>query len=113
MKRFSVLVLVLCACLVSVAGAQQSAGPPHLGKQRLLRRQILSGMPNTPGVTGNLGFAVPAAGAACPKTWDLGHDPDGTWADLYGVNNFGVAVGWGDVDGEMRMIGVALSGPKI
>lgn len=62
---FSVFVLVLCTYPVSVAGAQQSAGPPHHGKQRLLRYQILSGMPNTPGATGNLGFTV------CHRRWLL------------------------------------------
>ncbi len=44
------------------------------------------------------------------KVWDLGHYPDGTWARLTGVNEFGIAVGVGDVAGDQRMIGVPLFG---
>lgn len=44
------------------------------------------------------------------KVWDLGHHPDGTWARLTGINDFGVAVGLGDVAGDRRMIGVPLFG---
>ncbi|MGB9456035.1 MAG: hypothetical protein WCB12_08335 [Bryobacteraceae bacterium] len=112
MKRFNVLALVLCACLVTVARAQQSPGPPHSGKQRLLRHRVLSGMPNTPNATGNLSYYGPPAHDGSLKTWDLGHHPGGSWADLYGVNNLEVAAGWGDVDGQTRMIGVPLFGPS-
>ncbi len=46
------------------------------------------------------------------KVYDLGHYSKGTWAELQGINDFGVAVGWGDVeDGDTRMIGVPLLGP--
>jgi len=44
------------------------------------------------------------------ETWDLGHHPGGTWAKLTGINEFGVAVGAGDVAGDPRMIGVPLFG---
>ena len=48
------------------------------------------------------------------KVWDLGHYRGGTWAGLQGINDFGVAMGWGDVpvEGgtETRMIGVPLFG---
>jgi uncharacterized membrane protein len=48
------------------------------------------------------------------KVWDLGHYPGGTWAGLQGINDFGVAIGWGDVpiEGgtEIRMIGIPLLG---
>jgi len=44
------------------------------------------------------------------KVWDLGHYPSGTWARLTGINEFGVAVGVGDVAGDQRMIGVPLFG---
>lgn len=111
MKRFSILVLVLCACLVPLAWAQQSAGPPHLGKQWLHRPHFMNAMPQTNGPTANLSFYGPASRAHGLNTWDLGHHPDGTWAELIGINNFGVAVGWGDVGGETRMVGVSLYGP--
>ncbi len=47
------------------------------------------------------------------KVYDLGHyPPDGTWAELWSVNSFGVAVGWGDVaSSDVRMIGVPVLGP--
>jgi uncharacterized membrane protein len=44
------------------------------------------------------------------KTWDLGTYPGGTWAELHGINDFGVAVGMGDGAGDQRMIGVPLFG---
>jgi len=50
------------------------------------------------------------------KTWDLGVYPGGTTAELQGINDFGVAMGWGDVPvengTETRMIGVPLLGCK-
>jgi probable HAF family extracellular repeat protein len=111
MKRFSILALVLSACLVPLAWAQQSAGPPHPGPQGLLRHHFMNAMPQTNGPTANLSFYGPASRAHGLKTWDLGHHPNGTWADLIGINNSGVAVGWGDVGGETRMVGVSLYGP--
>jgi probable HAF family extracellular repeat protein len=111
MKRFSALVLISCACVIPLAWAQQSAGSPHPGKQWQPRHRIMDRMPQTPGATGHLGIYEPASRPAGLKTWDLGHHPNGTWADLYSVNSFGVAVGWGDVSGETRMIGVPLIGP--
>jgi uncharacterized membrane protein len=44
------------------------------------------------------------------KVYDLGTYPGGTWAELHGINDFGVAVGRGDVAGDRRMIGVPLFG---
>ena len=46
------------------------------------------------------------------KVYDLGHYPSGTWAELHAINDFGVAVGKGDVAGDQRMIGVPLFGPN-
>jgi uncharacterized membrane protein len=46
------------------------------------------------------------------KVYDLGHYPSGTWAELHGINDSGVAVGSGDVAGDLRMIGVPLFGPN-
>ncbi|MCX6545947.1 MAG: hypothetical protein NTV05_16240 [Acidobacteria bacterium] len=40
---------------------------------------------------------------------DLGHAPNGTWAALNAVNDSGMAVGWGDVAGDTRMLGLKLS----
>ena len=44
------------------------------------------------------------------KVYDLGTYPDGTWARLTGINDFGVGVGLGDVAGDQRMVGVPLFG---
>jgi uncharacterized membrane protein len=46
------------------------------------------------------------------KVWELGTYPGGTWAELHGINDTGVAVGSGDVAGDLRMIGVPLFGPN-
>ena len=48
------------------------------------------------------------------KIWDLGVYPGGTAAAFQAINDFGVAIGWGDVpiEGgtELRMIGIPLFG---
>lgn len=109
MKRLYVLGLISCACLVPLAWAQQSAGPAHQGPQWLPWHRLMNGMPQGHGATANLSFYGPASRAA-GKTWDLG--ADGTWANLNGINNAGVAVGFGDVgDDALRMVGVPLWGP--
>jgi len=60
-----------------------------------------------------------ALGSA-PLTWaqkvkfhDLGHYPNGTWAEPWGINQAGVAVGTGDIaSGYIRPIGVPVFGPE-
>jgi len=46
------------------------------------------------------------------KVWDLGTYPGGTSAVLHSINDFGVAIGVGDVAGDQRMIGAPLFGPN-
>ena len=47
------------------------------------------------------------------KVSDLGHYPGGTWADPRDINNFGLAVGYGDLpDGYTRPLGVSVFGPR-
>jgi uncharacterized membrane protein len=110
MKHLSVFVLISCACLVPLAWAQQSAGSQNSGIPQLLRHRIMNRMTQTPGAAYQLSTSAPASAANHLKTWDLGHYPGGTWAQLWGVNSFGIAAGWGDVAGEKRMIGVPLYG---
>jgi hypothetical protein len=45
---------------------------------------------------------------------DLGHFKGGTWAGLQSINDFGIAMGWGNVNGGtgIRMLGVPLLGPN-
>ena len=112
MKRISVLALILCACFVSAAWAQQNAGLPRSGQHPLLRHRIANGMPEAPGTAGNRGLAVSAAAAARLKTWELGHYPGGTWADFGDISDFGVAIGMGDLpDGSTHTLAVPLFGP--
>ncbi len=48
------------------------------------------------------------------RTWaqNVGQYPFGTWASLYDVNDSGVAMGWGDVNGDIQIVGVSLFGPN-
>ena len=57
-------------------------------------------------------FGMQPAVASETKVWDLGTYAGGTWAKLWDINDFGVAVGWGDVAGQTRMMGVPLFGPN-
>lgn len=53
-----------------------------------------------------------AQGAWAQKTLVAGPYPGGTWAGLNDVNEFGVAMGWGDVPGgDIQMIAVSLADP--
>jgi probable HAF family extracellular repeat protein len=113
MKRLSILALILSACFVSFAWAQQSAGAPRFGKHPFPRHRTMNGRLKAPGTAGNRGLAVSATAAAKLKAWDLGHYPGGTWADLGDINDFGVAVGMGDLpDGSTHTLAVPLLGPK-
>ena len=56
--------------------------------------------------------SAPLTWAQKTKVYDLGHYPSGTWAELHAINDFGVAVGKGDVAQDQRMIGVPLFGPN-
>ena len=59
-------------------------------------------------------YLAPANVPDKSKVWDLGVYPGGSASALQGINDFGVAMGWGDVpiEGgtETRMIGVPLFG---
>src|SRR5574341_864255 len=51
--------------------------------------------------------------ATWAQVMDLGTLPGGTWAAMWDINDFGVAVGHGDNrDGNLRPIGVPLRGPQ-
>jgi hypothetical protein len=59
-------------------------------------------------------YLAPTIAIDKSKTWDLGVYPGGSAAALQGINDFGVAMGWGDVPTETgtetRMIGTPLFG---
>ena len=92
MKRISILASILCALLYSMAWAQ---GPTSAtsSKHSILRHRGMTRMPRTQ--------AAPISAQALParsnQVWQFGTYPGGTWAALQGINDFGIAVGLGDV----------------
>ena len=112
MKRISILASTLCVCFAWTAWAQQRLTELSVGKH--LSRPMAN-MVSKAGRMAQPG-GYPAVATACDKsrTWDLGVYPGGTTATLQSINDFGVAIGWGDVpiEGgtETRMIGVPLFG---
>ena len=114
MKRISILACILGVCFISAAWAQQTATRPTLGKHfqhrmaNLLSKAQITAQPKS-----HLAPAIPGDKS---RTWDLGVYPGGTTAVLQSINDFGVAMGWGDVpvEGgtETRMLGIPLFGPK-
>ena len=107
MQRIRILALVLGACFVSTACAQQLA--TALPVTRHLLHQMANHKLTTPAALANQRFHA-QANPDNEKVWDLGAYPGGTWAKLFGISDFGVAVGAGDVAGDQRMIGVPLFG---
>jgi hypothetical protein len=111
MKRVSILACIL-GIFISAAWAQQTATKPTLGKHFQHRMgELLSKAHKTAQPKSYLAPAIPAYKS---RTWDLGVYPGGSAAALQSINDFGVAMGWGDVpvEGgtETRMLGVPLFG---
>jgi len=112
MKRVSILASILCVCFAVPAWTQQRATKLSIGRHlshpraNMVSKAVRMAQPG----------GYPAVATACDKsrTWDLGVYPGGTTATLQSINDFGVAMGWGDVpiEGgtETRMIGVPLFG---
>ena len=83
MKRIRIFTLVLCACFVSAAWAQQLATKPPLVRhvqQRMANRLSKAGRMAQPGT-----YLAQAIAGDKSKTWDLGVYPGGTWAELHGI----------------------------
>jgi len=104
--------VLLCFGFMSSVWAQNQTQVMHPSRHLSPRHRmadLLSRRMAQPG--GQLASAI-----TCDKsrTWNLGAYPGGTTAALQSINNFGVAMGWGDVpiEGgtEVRMIGVPLFG---
>jgi probable HAF family extracellular repeat protein len=103
MKRISISIVILCTCLAAVAWAQQQAVMPHMGRH----------VPPKLSATTKSSVSAHATQAHHVRVYDLGHYPDGTWAEPRGINGFGVVVGIGDIlGGYTRQIGVPLFGPQ-
>ena len=88
MKRIAVFALILCACFVSIAWAQQRVTHP-MGRH----------VPPTVPATTNLSGTPRTAQSDNVKVYYLGHDKDGTWAEPRDINDFGVVVAGGDIAG--------------
>jgi probable HAF family extracellular repeat protein len=112
MKRFSVLVLVLCASFVPVAWAQQE-NVPRFGRHRIPGHGRFIAIQGTNGTMGRQGFSAESFAAHNTEVWDLGTYPGGTWAEAGGINDFGVAVALGDTgpNGPTHLFTIQLSGP--
>ncbi|MBZ5550881.1 MAG: hypothetical protein LAO22_23480, partial [Acidobacteriia bacterium] len=112
MRRISILALILCACLVSMAWAQQ-VGSPRFGKHRIPHHPTLNGLSRSSGTTSSPRLSAPVAPASHGKVWDLGTFQGGTWAEAGGINDFGVMVAQGDTgpDGDNHLFTVRLFGP--
>jgi len=112
MRRISILAGIFAMCLVSIAGAQRPAPKAQLGKHLQNRMTNLLSKAKKRAQFGS--YAFPAVVFDTSKIWDLGVYPGGTAAALQSINDFGVAIGWGDVpiEGgtETRMIGIPLLG---
>ncbi len=107
------LLLVLGACFVPVAWAQQHSGMLSMGKLAKLRHQSMRVGQNSTLAASDQPFRVQRASVEKERVWELGTYPGGSWAELRSINNFGVAVGFGDIaGGDIRMIALPLFGPN-
>ena len=115
MRRISILALVVCVCLVTAAWSQRSASGSHLGKG-ILRHHVPKGMSSIASVQSQR--SAQASPALNSRVWQFGTYPGGTWAALGAINDFGMAIGFGDVPpigddgvGYTHTLAVSLFGP--
>jgi hypothetical protein len=105
---------LLCLSFVSLAWAQTQEKTPRLGRHLSPRHQIANLLSKADRRAQPGSYLAPALAFDQSKTWDLGVYPGGSTAELQSINDFGVAMGWGDVpiEGgtEPRMIGIPLFG---
>ena len=112
MRRISILVLMLFACLASVAWAQQTS-VPRFSKHPIPGHRNWIGIPNKTDTTSHPSVSTEMAAVHHTKVWDLGTYPGGTWAEMGGVNDFGVAVAQGDTgsDSQTHLFTIQLLSP--
>ena len=110
MKRISILACILCVWFVAMAAAQQTRNTPIVSKHAVPSHRIWDEVQKHVKSNSHQMLSSREAVAANTKVWELGSD--GTWAELHSVNDYGVAVGWGDVpSGDTRMVEVPIFGP--
>jgi len=101
-----------CAELSNSATRALGKIKPRVLERGLLEASLTFGGESMRKLYGIVFSAVLLIGNARP-TWaqNLGQYPFGTSVALYDVNAAGVAMGWGDVNGDTQMVGVSLFGP--
>jgi len=113
MKRASIVFALTCFALGAAVWAQQAntQGRIHASRHQAAHNLTASG------TVANRNFTF-HADAFAHGTWSLGTYPGGTWAGLSCINDFGVAVGVGDVPpinengaGETHPLAISLFGP--
>ena len=108
MKRISILACILGMYFISAAWAQQPAPKPPMGRHLQHRMTNLLSKAQRMAQPGS-SLALDNASEKS-KIWDLGLYPGASSTALQSINDFGVAVGVGDVAGDQRMVGVPLFG---
>ena len=112
MKRISILACILCVWFIAMAAAQQTRNMPSASKHAVPSHRIWDAVQKHVRSSSHAMLSPREAMAANTKVWELGNYPNGTWAELHSVNDYGVAVGWGDVpSGDTQMVGVPIFGP--
>jgi uncharacterized membrane protein len=114
MKRIPNLGLILCACFVSAVWAQQQQVMPRMGGRAILRHRIFNVAPKSAATASNRSISTQAATAKNVEVYDLGTYPGGTWAEMGGINDLGVAVAQGTVgpDEVNHLFTIRLLGPR-
>ena len=105
MKRISVLACILGVCFASAAWGQQPNAPAkiHPWRHHAADQRLPSGGVSHP-------YLV-QSDKSQDKVWELKTYPGGTWTTMGDVNDFGVAVGQGDLpDGSTHNLVVPLFG---
>jgi hypothetical protein len=117
MKRIGILACILAMCFVSTAWGQAPAHKPPVGRHTPHR--IANKTSTAPHFTESRNFNTQTNPSDDSKIWELGTYPGGTWAGLGGINDFGVAIGFGDVPpigddgvGYTHTLAVSLFGPR-
>jgi len=115
MKRISIFAWIISVSLCSMVWAQPNTLP-----------RVKSRPPRHPDINhagrathlGGYNFVSQAKPNCSNKVWELGTYPGGTWAALGDINDYGIAVGTGDVPplgpdgvGETHPLAVSLFGP--
>ena len=117
MRRIGILAFIVGMWLVSTAWAQQHATKPSIGRH--LAHRMANQAPRTPDLTARRSFHAQGNPDHASKIWELGTYPGGTWAALGGINDFGLAIGFGDVPpigddgvGYTHTLAISLFGPR-